>query len=161
MAGQTLIDYLAIRFGYKPRLEWETQIRNGKVFVNQVVAKGGDVLRKGDLVAYEVILNEPPVDQDIRILHDEPTFVVALKTGQLPSHADGNLIRNTLISLLTELMERDGWEGLVRLVHRLDRETSGVMVVAKDKVAHANLMRQFVAGSVAKEYLAVAKGRVQ
>ncbi len=159
MDGQALLDYLAIRFGYKPRAEWDSQIRGGKVTVNGAAAGPGDPLKTGDRVAYEVLLREPPVDADIRILHDEPRFVVALKTGQLPSHADGNFIRHTFIHILTERLRAGGWTGLVRLAHRLDRETSGVMVVAKDKAAHVNLMRQFAAGTVDKEYLAVVAGR--
>lgn len=160
MDGQTLLDYLAIRFGYKTRDEWDALIRGGKVSVNGAPAPGSGVVHQGNTVAYEVVLKEPPVDSDIRLLHEEPSFVVVMKPGQLPSHADGNFIRHTLIHLLTERLKAGGWDGLVRLVHRLDRETSGVMVVAKDKAAHANLMRQFAAGTVGKEYLAVVRGRV-
>jgi len=162
MAGQGLLDYLAIRFAYKPRAEWDQQIRDGSLSVNGSPARAGEqVLRQGDVVAYDVLLREPAVDTDIRVLHDEPSFLVVAKPGQLPSHADGNFIKHTLIYLLTERLKAGGWDGLVRLVHRLDRETSGVMVVAKEKAAHANLMRQFAAGRVAKEYLAVARGRVE
>lgn len=160
MDGQELLDYLAIRFGYKPRAEWNSQILGGKVTVNGQAAKSGLVLRRGDRVAYEVILKEPPVDTDIRILHDEATFLVAHKPGQLPSHADGNFIKHTFIYILSERLKAAGWDGLVRLVHRLDRETSGLMVVAKEQAAHAHLMRQFAGGTVEKEYLAVARGRV-
>jgi len=158
-AGSSLVDYLAFRFPYKLREEWERMILDGKIAVNGEPGRPDRVLRQGDMVAYEVVLKEPPVDATISVIHDELTFVVAAKSGQLPSHADGNFVTHTFIHILTERLRAGGWTGLVRLVHRLDRETSGVMVVAKDGVAHANLMRQFQDGTIGKEYLAIAKGR--
>ncbi|HJT25213.1 MAG TPA: RluA family pseudouridine synthase, partial [bacterium] len=119
------------------------------------------LLKKGDLVAYSVVLNEPPVDRNIQILHEEDSFLVAVKPGQLPSHADGNFIKNTFIYLITQMLRDKGWKGDVRLVHRLDRETSGLMVVAKTRESHLNLVRQFEQGLVSKEYLAVAKGQTR
>lgn len=129
--------------------------------MNGAAADPGLVLRPRDLVAYEVVLREPPVDDRIGVLHEEDTFVVAVKTGQLPSHADGTFVTHTFIYLLTERLRAGGWTGLVRLAHRLDRETSGLMVVAKEKAAHRHLMRQFTAGTVEKEYLAVVRGTVE
>lgn len=159
-SGLPLLDYLTGRFRYQDRAAWETLIVQGKVTVNEGKASPDRTLQKGDWVEYRVVLKEPPVDRDIRILHEERTFLVAIKPGQLPSHADGNFIKNTFIHILTENLRATGWKGDVRLVHRLDRETSGLMVVAKDKKAHKALTEQFEAGTVGKEYLAVARGRI-
>jgi 23S rRNA pseudouridine1911/1915/1917 synthase len=158
--GRALSDYLSSRFRYQDREVWEDLIRLGKVTVNGKVVGPRQPLRKGDLVSYSVILREPPVDRDIRILHEEEAFLVALKPGNLPSHADGNFIKNTFIYLIHERLSGDGWKGKAHLVHRLDRETSGLMVVAKRKEAHRGLVRQFEQGLVEKEYLAVARGDV-
>ena len=159
-AGKTLSDYLSNRFRYQTREAWDKLIIAGKVTLNQKPALPLQPLQKGDLVSYSVILKEPPVDKNIQILHEEESFLVASKPGQLPSHADGNFIKNTFIYLITETLRDKGWKGDVRLVHRLDRETSGLMVVAKTREAHLNLTRQFEAGTVEKEYLAVARGRI-
>ncbi|HUO56785.1 MAG TPA: RluA family pseudouridine synthase, partial [bacterium] len=132
----------------------------GKVTVNGVRAEPDQVLAKGDRVAYSVVLREPPVDRNIQILHEEDSFLVAFKPGQLPSHADGNFIKNTFIYLITEMSRSKGWRGQLHLAHRLDRETSGLMVVAKTRAAHRNLVRQFEEGRVEKEYLALVKGLV-
>ena len=159
-AGKTLSDYLSNRFRYQSQETWDKLIIDGKVTVNKKHALPQQLLQKGDLVSYSVILKEPPVEKNIQVLHEEETFFVAFKPGQLPSHADGNFIKNTFIYLITEMLRDNGWKGDVRLVHRLDRETSGLMVVAKTQEAHLNLTRQFEAGSVEKEYLAVARGRI-
>ncbi len=158
-AGATLLDYLAGRFRYQTRERWQELIGAGKVTVNGQAPVAGQVVQQGNVVSYLVVLHEPPVNTDIAILHEEETFVIAAKPGNLPSHADGNFITHTFIHLLTQELARRGWTGLVRLAHRLDRETSGVMVVAKTKDAHRRLMQQFADGWVGKEYLAVVRGR--
>jgi len=159
-SGKTLLDYLSGRFRYQTKESWNLLITQGKVTVNERTVPPQQIVQKGDRVAYRVVLKEPPVDRNIQILHEEEAFLVAVKPGQLPSHADGNFIKNTFIYLITERLRDKGWKGDVRLVHRLDRETSGLMVVAKNREAHLKLTRQFESGSAAKEYLAVAKGIV-
>ncbi|HVZ81128.1 MAG TPA: RluA family pseudouridine synthase [bacterium] len=158
LASLGLVDYLAKRFRYQTAEAWHDLILEGKVTVNGNSVPPETILRQGDLVSYSVILREPPVDRNIRILHEEGTFLVADKPGQLPSHADGNFIKNTFIYILGEMLRSKGWKGEAKLVHRLDRETSGLMVVAKDKKSHQALVQQFEKGLVEKEYETVVKG---
>lgn len=161
LAGHSLLDYLSNRFRYQTREAWKSLIHSGKVAVYGKKASPELHLQKGDRVAYSVVLREPVVDRNIQILHEEDSFLVATKPGQLPSHADGNFIKNTFIYLITEELRKKGWKGDVRLVHRLDRETSGLMVVAKNKETHLTLTQQFESGKVEKEYQAVVIGRVE
>src|ERR1041384_257816 len=158
--GKSLLDYLAGRFRYQTREAWDQKIKEGKVTVNGKTSPPDRILKPKDLVAYSVALREPPVNRDIQILYEEEGFLVASKPGLLPSHADGNFIKNTFIYILTETLRERGWKGEIHLVHRLDRETSGLLVVAKTPAAHANLVRQFEEGTVEKEYLAVARGEI-
>jgi RluA family pseudouridine synthase len=155
-----LVDYLSRRFRYQTVETWRDLVLAGKVTVNDHTAVPDTLLKKGDWVTYSVVLREPPVDRDIRILHEEETFLVADKPGQLPSHADGNFIKNTFIFILGEMLKAKGWKGEAKLVHRLDRETSGLMVVAKDEKAHQALVQQFEKGLVEKEYLTVVRGEI-
>ena len=160
-AGKTLLAYLAGRFRYQPIEAWDLLIREGRVTLNGKNTAPSQILSPKDKIAYRVILKEPPVDSNIRILHEEDTFLVAEKPGNLPSHADGAFIKNTFIYILTQVLRNSGWQGDVKLVHRLDRETSGLMVVAKQKEAHRNLVAQFETGKVKKEYLALVQGQVE
>jgi 23S rRNA pseudouridine1911/1915/1917 synthase len=159
-AGLRLVDFLCSRFKYHTRGQWGENILSGSVTVNGAASDPDYILKKNDTVSYTVVLREPPVDPDIRIIHEEYSFLVAHKPGNLPSHADGNFIKNTFIYILRESMTARGYQGPVKLVHRLDRETSGIMVVGKTDDAHRNLVRQFEEGTVEKEYLAVARGVV-
>jgi 23S rRNA pseudouridine1911/1915/1917 synthase len=160
-AGLRLIEFLSSRFKYHTREEWSCIILRGSVTVNGAASEPDYTLKKNDTVAYTVVLREPPVDPAIRIIHEEDTFLVAYKPGNLPSHADGNFIKNTFIYILRGSMAARGYRGPVKLVHRLDRETSGIMVVGKSDDAHRNLVRQFEEGAVEKEYLAVARGVIE
>lgn len=157
-AGQSLIDFLCRRFRYHTRDAWVVLIRTGGVKVNGVQASPDLILIKNDAVSYEKTSHEPPVDSGFRIIHEEETFLVAFKPGNLPSHADGNFIKHTFIYLLKEHQKKKGYEGFLSLAHRLDRETSGLIVATKDKQAHRNLTQQFEQGKVEKVYLAVARG---
>jgi 23S rRNA pseudouridine1911/1915/1917 synthase len=157
-AGLRLVDFLCSRFKYHTREQWSENILNGSVSVNGAASDPDYILKKNETVSYTVVLREPPVDPDIRIIHEEDSFLVAHKPGNLPSHADGNFIKNTFIYILRGSIAARGYQGPVKLVHRLDRETSGIMVVGKTDDAHRNLVRQFEEGTVEKEYLAVARG---
>ena len=159
-AGRTLIDFLCGRFRYHCREEWEHAVREGAVRVNGERSTPCRVLKKDDVVSYQTTLHEPPVDDAIRIIHEEETFLIADKPGNLPSHADGNFITHTFIFIIKRMMAHAGYRGPLKLAHRLDRETSGLMLVVKNLDAHRRLMRQFSEGVVEKEYLAIVRGLV-
>ncbi len=161
LAGKSLLDYLCGRFKYYSQDAWDALIREGKVAVNGERSQPGRRLEKNDIVSYRTVLREPPVDADIAIIHEEESFIVAGKPGNLPSHGDGNYIKNTFIYLLRHRLAEEGHRGPVKLVHRLDRETSGIILTAKTDQAHRALTRQFEAGTVMKEYLAVARGAIE
>ncbi|HTA77376.1 MAG TPA: RluA family pseudouridine synthase, partial [bacterium] len=158
--GKSLLDYISERFRYQGRETWKKLIIDGKVTLNEKSASPDQPLKSKDIIAYSVVLNEPPVDRNIRIIHNEESFLVAYKPGNLPSHADGNFIKNTFIYILSGLLKEQGFNGSLNLVHRLDRETSGLMVVSKNKTAHQKLIQQFETGLVAKEYLAITRGLI-
>ena len=159
--GVSLVDFLSSRFKYHTKKKWSELINNADVKVNDSVSLPDYILKFKDTVSYSVILKEPPVNTDICILHNEDTFLAACKPGNLPSHADGNFIKNTFIFLLKNMMAEQGYEGYLKLVHRLDRETSGIMIVAKTKDANRILAKQFETGDVKKEYTAIVRGIVQ
>jgi RluA family pseudouridine synthase len=157
-AGKSLIDFLTRRFKYLTLEEWKRMIGRGKVTVNGKAIAHDHLLKKNDIVAYSDVRSEPPVDINIQIMHEEKTFLVANKPGNLPSHSAGNYIKNTLIFLLRERMAGKGFHGTIHLAHRLDRETSGIIVAAKTEIAHRSLVQQFEAGTVGKEYIALVRG---
>ncbi|HVZ81310.1 MAG TPA: RluA family pseudouridine synthase [bacterium] len=130
-SSETLLDFLCRRFPYHSPDEWTERIREGKITVNGLAPSEGQPLRAGDEVAYTTqAWEEPEVARDYRIVHEEEGFLVVAKPAPLPVHAIGAYFENTLTHLLrSDRPEAENWD----LVHRLDSETSGLIVLAKDK----------------------------
>lgn len=152
-AGWTLRAFLGHRFRYHPPAIWEERIEAGAVRVNGVRANGDTIVAGGDRVSYSLVHAEPAVDFHLTVLHEDEDCLAVAKSGNLPVHAGGRYIRNTLIA---HLRESHGDE--LRLAHRLDRETSGVVLLAKTRAAAVHFERQFHSGRVAKKYFAVLRG---
>lgn len=153
--GEALIDYLARRFRYHDRAEWRLILGAGRVHLDGVRATGSEPLQAGMTLRYEKEHREPPVNSDFRVLYADEALLVVDKPAHLPMHADGPFIRNTLIHLL-----RRSYGDSIQLVHRLDRETSGVVIAARSKEAQAAIQAQFGL-DVEKSYLAVVDGLLE
>ncbi|MBZ0266706.1 RluA family pseudouridine synthase, partial [bacterium] len=153
--GWTLLRFLTHRFRYHPEGLWRERVESGVVRVNGKAAGAEDLVRRGDRVEYEILHAEPDVDFAYEVLHEDDDLLAVSKSGNLPVHAGGKFIRNTLIA---ELRERWGRE--LRLAHRLDRETSGVVLLARHRAAAQALEREFHDRRVRKRYLAVLRGVV-
>ncbi len=151
-----LLDYLAKRFPYHDRAAWTQLLASGQLrHCDRPV--GEDVLlQRGDTVTYLRQHEEPPVRLDLELLHVDEACVVATKPPHLPSHSDGAFIRHTMLHQASQRVPGPR----LRVVHRLDRETSGLMVFARTQSASRALEAQFRAGMVHKEYLAIVHGRV-
>ncbi len=154
LAGQPLVDYLCRRFPYLERHAWLAEIARGRLHVAGRRASADLLLAVGTTVTFWKEHHEPVVDGDITLLHRGADFVVVAKPAHLPMHADGPFVRHTFVHLLAEQL---GVADL-QLVHRLDRETSGVVIVALTRPARSWLGAQFEAGEAQKTYLAIARG---
>ncbi|MEM7201272.1 MAG: RluA family pseudouridine synthase [Planctomycetota bacterium] len=158
--GTTLLAYLAARFRYRDEAAWGAAIAAGAITVDGAPARPTHRLCGGEVVRYRRDEPEPWVDEGYIVLHEDAELLVVNKPAHLPCHADGAFVAATLVGLLQERQRRAG-AGKVRLVQRLDRETSGVMALAKTRAAARSLHEQLQAGAVHKTYLAVVQERVE
>lgn len=141
---------------------------DGNITVNGNAARPSQRIRRGDVVIVCVPPARSPADlipQDIplSIIYEDSHLVVVDKPAGLPvhpgpGHADGTLVN----ALLAHCPDIRGIGGELRpgIVHRLDRDTSGLLVVAKNQTSHQNLTEQMQRRAMLKEYLAVAVGLV-
>ncbi len=97
---------------------------------------------------------EPPVSADIRILHEDEAILVVNKPAPLPMHASGRFHRNTLQHILNEVYSPK----YPRPVHRLDANTTGIVLFARTRHFCRLLQNQFLEGTVDKRYLVRATG---
>jgi 23S rRNA pseudouridine1911/1915/1917 synthase len=158
-ASVRLDRYLAGRFTYRSRTGWTHMIEAKRIFVNGRSCRPSRVVRTGDRIDYLPRRQpEPPVTVEIPRLQEDPFLLAVNKPPNLPVHPSGRYFRNTLLCLLLaergETLDEPG----IRIVHRLDRETSGVVLFGKTRAATAFLARQFERHRVEKEYLLIAHG---
>jgi len=143
-------------------------IRNGKIRVQGSAKKPGYRARTGDEIcgtipAPEPVLFKPePIPIDI-LYQDDDIIVVNKQPGIVvypaPGHYSGTLVNAILYHCPG--LEGVGQELRPGIVHRLDKDTSGVMVIAKNSAAHHSLAEQFKSRRVKKKYLALVYGRME
>ena len=137
----------------------------GRVLLNGEKPKAGAVVRKGDVIDIDppepVTAAKPDPDIPVDIMYEDGDIAVINKQQGLTVHpAPGNFEHTLVNALLARLGSLSAINGALRpgIVHRLDKDTSGVMVVAKSDRAHLSLSRQIAERTVIKKYVAVLDG---
>jgi 23S rRNA pseudouridine1911/1915/1917 synthase len=163
--GQRLDVWLARALPSLSRARVQALVRDALVHVDDAPARASLRLRAGQRVSVTVpppVAAEPaPEDIPLAIVHEDPHLLVVDKPAGLVVHPGAGTTSGTLVNaLLHGVRDLSGVGGVLRpgIVHRLDRGTSGLLVVAKDDETHRALVRQFAGRSVEKEYLALVHG---
>ena len=164
--------YLTSALGWRSRSRVQTLIRTGRVLVNGERSKPARRVRQGDEIVVELSEGTGvPRDyaaRELEILYEDPWLVAVNKPPGMLVHPVGRHVYDTLINYLhhryrsapgAEDGARDGDDVVPRLCHRIDRDTTGVLLVAKDALVHKQIMRQFEERHVDKEYICLAHGR--
>ena len=165
-AGERLDRWLAAKLPDLSRARLQALIAEGAVRVDGSGARASARVKAGQSV--EVSVPDPapaaprPEDIPLRVVHEDGQLIVIDKPAGLVVHPGAGTASGTLVNaLLHRVKDLSGVGGVLRpgIVHRLDRGTSGLIVVAKDDATHQDLARQFAARTVEKEYLALVLGR--
>ncbi len=149
------------------RTHLQRLIRDGNVTVNGKVAKQPSyALRDGDAVRLTFPPPRPldtiaPENTVLDILHEDSHLIVLNKAAGMLVHPANDVYTGTLVNaLLAHCTDLSGIGGVERpgIVHRLDKDTSGILVVAKTDVVHRELSAQFEKHSITRQYLAIVCG---
>jgi len=165
LAGRRLDQALAELMPEHSRSRLQQWIAAGAVRVDGAAAAPRHKLRGGEAVEVDAVADEPladsPEDIPLSIVHEDADVLVLDKPAGLVVHPGSGNRAGTLLNAL--LHHASGLAALPRagIVHRLDKDTSGLMVVAKTGVAQAALVRDLAAHAVRREYLALANGDVE
>ena len=152
-AGREALEYLLSRFTYWNEEEWTEALEKGHCRLNGEIIEPTYLLQTDDLISLDVShIKEPEVHRNYEILHEEETFMVINKPGDLPVHPGGPFYKNTLWYMLLDKMEKP------HLINRLDRETSGIILIAKNPNTARHLARQFERRKVTKKYKVLVEG---
>ena len=149
--GATLPDYLAAHFSRFDRAGWVQAIEAGLVNVNDLPARPDMNVKRHDLVGYyPPETPEPDAELHYSVVYEDADFLIIDKPGNLCMHPTGPFFRHTLWHLVGTRY------GEIRFVHRLDRETSGLVIAARTRRAAAAVDNGNT--PVHKEYLALVTG---
>ncbi|MCP5559284.1 MAG: RluA family pseudouridine synthase [Verrucomicrobiaceae bacterium] len=164
-AGERLDKYLPRKLPEMSRARLQDLIREGHICLNGKTTKPGATLRPGDTIAVTIPETKPvevqAQDIPITILFEDSDILVLDKPSGLVVHpAAGNPDGTLVNALLHHCDDLSGIGGEARpgIVHRLDKDTSGCMVVAKNDIAHRRLTEAFSERRISKIYLAVVNG---
>ncbi len=166
LSGTRLDSFLVKRFPDLSRSKCQQMVREGLVRVNgAVVTKPGFTLHGGERVDVQIPEPEPahlqPEHIPITVLYEDDDLLIVDKPRGMVVHPGAGVKSGTLVNALLAmgipLSDIAGPERL-GIVHRLDKGTSGVMVVAKTNFAHLHLARQFAEHKIDKRYLAIVVG---
>jgi RluA family pseudouridine synthase len=149
--GKTLLETLISLFPQISETEWQKRCNDGRFQNYGGVVRGKDhIVRGGERVIQIFPSNiEPSVSADIRILHEDEAIVVIQKPAPLPMHACGRFHRNTLQYILNLVYAPK----YPRPVHRLDANTTGLVVFARTRHFCRLLQKQFFDGTIEKNYI--------
>jgi 23S rRNA pseudouridine1911/1915/1917 synthase len=165
-AGKRLDHYLQGQLADYSRARIQTWIRNGRVLVNGTAAKASLLLRGGEHV-HVTPEDLPPLkataeDLPIEVLYEDEAVIAVNKPAGLVVHSGAGTHSGTLVNRLVHhfsSLSKIGGDQRPGIVHRLDRGTSGVMLVARTDAAHRALAAQFAGRTVEKIYVALVEGR--
>src|SRR5215208_5022081 len=167
-AGERLDRFLAAVLPGHSRSQIQRLIKDGLVQVGPRAVRANASVRAGDTVIVDVpapTTAEPAAEEiPLDVAYEDPDLIVVNKPAGMVVHPAAGHAGGTLVNaLLHHVTDLSGIGGELRpgIVHRLDRGTSGVMVVAKNDAAHQELSRQFHDREVEKEYIALVWGVVQ
>ena len=164
--GERIDKYLSMQIQGKSRSFIQGLITDKKIDINGSEIKSNYKLRKNDII--NVILPEPielnvtAEKIDINIIYeDEDVVVVNKEKGMVVHPAPGNYNGTLVNALLYHCGDLSGINGVIRpgIVHRIDKDTSGILVIAKNDAAHNFLAEQFKDHSIKREYYALVEGR--
>jgi 23S rRNA pseudouridine1911/1915/1917 synthase len=160
-AGERLDQFLATHVG--SRAQAQRRIEAGAVTLDGVLARKNDRLRGGEtieLAAVEVPKPAPAAQlADIAIVYEDADLLVVDKPAGIVVHPAGPHRGGTLSEALAHRGAAGGDPWRPGIVHRLDRDTSGLLVVAKSEEAHRRLKSALAARRIVREYLALVEGR--
>jgi 23S rRNA pseudouridine1911/1915/1917 synthase len=165
MAGMRLDQALAELFSDYSRSKLQAWIKSGRVEVNDTLqASPKYKLEGGEDICLdaepETVIESAPEDIPLDIVFEDESLLIINKPAGLVVHPAAGNWHGTLLNALLHYNPNLDTLPRAGIVHRLDKETSGLLMIAKTLQAHNSLVEQLQAREITREYLAVCKGRM-
>ncbi|OGV19847.1 MAG: hypothetical protein A2X47_12290 [Lentisphaerae bacterium GWF2_38_69] len=146
--------WLSSRFNYNSRSKWQELIRNKDVLLNNKSARPSRIVAENDIVELKTnVEKEPDSNTNYTVIFEDENIIALNKPPDLPCHPSGAYFHKTLWYLVVNDLKIKA-----HIVHRLDRETSGIIVMAKNPAIAKELSELFVKKQIHKTYVAAVHG---
>ena len=156
-AGLKLIDFLCQFHPPTKRSQWLVWINAGDILIDKRLVSPDDPVSAGERYIHKMQnVTEPDVANRIRITYEDDSLLVIDKPAPLPVHPSGRFNRNTLTELLKPFYPNQ----TLRIAHRIDANTTGIVVFCRTRQAASIVQPQFEKRTVIKEYIAKIDGKV-
>ena len=139
-------------------------LKSGNILVNNEVHRKRLVLKPNDRVS--IFLEDEEIDQTpeemaIDVIYEDEDILAVDKAPFIVVHPTSNIKEGTLSNGIANYFKSKGIKRKVRIVNRLDRDTSGIIIFAKNSFSHQQLAHQMESGEFSKYYLAIVEGKVK
>ncbi|NMF03766.1 RluA family pseudouridine synthase [Clostridium beijerinckii] len=159
--GTKIREYLKVELGLSTRLIRSASLGK-RIFVNDEVVKMNRVLNEGEIIKIDLEKDESqdiaPEKMDIDIVYEDEDILVVNKKPFMVVHPTKSYQSGTLANGIINYFMESGQNCIVRLVSRLDMNTSGLIIIAKNQFSHGMLSKEMSENKVEKKYLALVHG---
>ncbi|MEW9937463.1 RluA family pseudouridine synthase [Clostridium butyricum] len=159
--GTKIREYLKMEMGLSTRLIRSASI-DKRIFVNDIPVKMNRVINEGEVIKIDLAKDESqdiaPEKMDIEIIYEDEDILVVNKKPFMVVHPTKSYQSGTLANGVINYFMESGQNCIVRLVSRLDMNTSGLIIIAKNQFSHGMLSKEMTENKVTKRYLAVVHG---
>ena len=164
-AGERLDKFLSETLEDTSRSDVQGRIKSGEITVNDAIVKSNYKLKTDDVIVVkerQLVESEiVPEDLNLNIVYEDEDVAVVYKPRGMVVHPAAGHASGTLVNgLMYQLNSLSGINGELRpgIVHRIDKDTSGLLMVAKHDVAHRHLVEQLIDKTVTRKYIALVHG---
>jgi len=153
--GITILDFYTQVMPSISKQIWEQKIVSKNLTVKNKSVSINTIIHTGQITQhFTAPQTEPNISTNIELLEWNTDFIVINKPAPLPMHPSGRFSQNTLSEILKDAFPTENF----KLVHRIDANTTGVVVIARNKMMASNLATQFKNQEIKKEYLTLVEG---
>lgn len=162
--GVRFIHYLKVELKMSTRFT-RKMAKDGLGLINGRRGINSDILKTGDIIEIFIDGNETqdisPEDFPIDVVYEDDDLLIVNKPPFMVVHPTKSHQQGTLANGIVNYFRKTGQDCIVRLVNRLDRDTSGLVIIAKSQFAHQQMASMLIDNNIEKYYIAIVHGEIQ
>ncbi|MDO6738480.1 RluA family pseudouridine synthase [Wenyingzhuangia sp. 2_MG-2023] len=153
--GMTVVDFFLKLVPRSDKELWLTKIKHESLLINRKPAKENSIVKGGDITEhFSEPKSEPTVATNIQLIYSDDNILIINKPAPLPMHPSGRFNKNSLTEILKLAFPQED----LKIIHRLDANTTGIVILGRNKEVVNSIGSQFEQKQTEKKYLALVEG---